>query len=651
MLKRLIQGVYAMRANLQAVVCLFISLLFSASEMRAQTPTSVTVAAANQNFRIAVYIPVAVVEHMRDRAWLESSWKQISSGVKVDKVYIETYRSRVMADDDLIESVKKFFTDQGVQVAGGIALSDYDASQFRSFCYTCPNDRAYVKHVTELTARHFDEIILDDFFFNNTKDPSDIAAKGAESWSDFRLKLMDGVSRELIVDAARAVNPKVRIIIKFPNWYPDFQGNGYDLAEEPKIFSGIYTGTETRDPVVTDQHLQQYESYEIVRYFDHVAPGRNGGGWVDTFDIRTIDRYAEQLWDTMLAKAPEIMLFNWNLLVGPAPPGARQAWAGMHTSFDYAAWWPAGQIPNFAAVAGKALKQIDSVVGKLGKPVGIASWRPYHASGEDFLEIYLGMIGIPIEMQPEFPRDTKTILLTESAKSDPQIVARIKQHLLDGGNVIITSGLVHALGDKLDDICVLRDPGRKLLPTEYWGAYGAGGGSNLGTSAPLLVPEIDFVTNDAWPLVRGTASGRGAPLLLMDHYGKGTLYVLTIPDNFNDLYALPQPVLTALRGYLMEDQPVLLDAPSRVSIFTYDNGTFALESFRDEAVTVTVSVTGAGEQLRNLATGEAVSPVAEPAPRHTDQVPGPPPRSSFSLTLKPHSYLAFAAAAASSTGP
>jgi hypothetical protein len=35
-----------------------------------------------------------------------------------------------------------------------------------------------VKHVAEVTARHFDEIILDDFFFNNTKRDSDIAAKG-----------------------------------------------------------------------------------------------------------------------------------------------------------------------------------------------------------------------------------------------------------------------------------------------------------------------------------------------------------------------------------------------------------------------------------------------------------------------------------------
>src|ERR1700735_5678928 len=272
-----------MRAFLRRCTACFVLLFFTAwgSAAGAQNSSSSAPSSPsqNQNFRVAVYIPVSVVEHMRDRAWLESSWKQISAGLHVDKIYIETYRSRTIADDDLIESVKKFFKDHGVEVAGGIAFSDRDAAQFRSFSYTDPEQRAYVKHVSELTARHFDEIILDDFFFNNTKDASDIAAKGTQSWSDFRLKLMDEVSRDLVMGPARAVNPKVKIIIKFPNWYPHFQGDGYDLAVEPKIFSGLYTGTETRDGEITDQHLQAYESYEIIRYFDNIAPQRNGGGW------------------------------------------------------------------------------------------------------------------------------------------------------------------------------------------------------------------------------------------------------------------------------------------------------------------------------------------------------------------------------------
>ena len=45
--------------------------------------------------------------------------------------------------------------------------------------------------------------------------------------------------------------------------------------KESQIFDDIYTGTETRDPLITDQLLQQYESYEIFRYLNNIRP--NGG--------------------------------------------------------------------------------------------------------------------------------------------------------------------------------------------------------------------------------------------------------------------------------------------------------------------------------------------------------------------------------------
>lgn len=630
------------------MACAVAAGMVAGSGAGAQQATS-QAAPANQNFRVAVYIPVNIVERMAsDPAWLASSWKQISSGVHVDKVYIETYRSRNIAPDAAIEAVKKFFAGQGVQVAGGIAYSDLDQGQFTSFSYTNPADRAYVKHVAELSARHFNEIILDDFFFNNTKKASDIAAKGDQSWTAFRLKLMDEVSRDLIVGPARAVNPKVKIIIKFPNWYPSFQANGYDLAVEPKIFSGIYTGTETRDPVITDQLLQQYESYEIIRYFDHAAPGENGGGWVDTFSIRYVDRYPEQLWDTMLAKAPQIMLFEYTLLLEPAPAGNRNAWADLPTSFDYDHLF-GGKTPDFAAVAGKALQGIDPVIGKLGKPVGVAVYRPLNSTGEDFLADYLGEIGLPVEMDAQFPTKAKTVVLTEAAKHDPQILAKIKAHLMAGGNVVITSGLLRAMQSQIAEICELRETGEEMKPTEYWGAYGAGNGAHLGTSEPLLMPKIEFFTNDAWPLIRGTANGGAAPILLMDSYGKGALYALTIPDNFNDLYALPQGVLNALRHYLGGDLPVQLEGPSQVSLMEYDNGSFVVESFRDAPVSIRVVVAGAGKQIRNLVTNEVVAASTVPEPKiagfHNSAPPGPP-RSSFALTVLPHSYAAFAVEAA-----
>ncbi len=608
------------------------------------------------NFDVAIYIPVRAVQSFEDPQKLQDDWNRISSQLKVDKVYIEVQRDRQLASDELLESVKKFFLDKGVRVAGGMALSDGSiGGQFKSFCYTDPKDRAFIKGAAELAARHFDELIQDDFCFVNTKTDSDIAAKGKKSWTQFRLDLMDDATENLIIKPARAVNPKIKLVIKFPNWYEHFQGLGYDLDKEPKLFDGIYTGTETRDPVVTDQHLQPYESYEIIRYFENIKPGGNGGGWVDTYSINYIDRYAEQLWDTMFAKARQMMLFEWSAMSRPIPAGKREGWQNLHTSFDYNQLLasfetnnPAGLTnPTIARVAGYSLEQADKFLGQLGNPIGIASYKPYQSTGEDFLHNYLGMIGIPIELYPTFPTNADLVLLTESAKFDPHIVDKIKAQLRAGKSVVITSGLLRALqGKGIEDIVELQCPDRKILANEFIGGFGAGTGTDLGNGldSKILLPEIDFLTNDSWPLVRAIANGNGYPLLLMDRYSKGVLYVLTIPDNFADLYRLPPAVTSAIKNYLLRGFPVRLNGPGQIALFAYDNNTFIVESFLPTETDVKISTTENLTKLRNLVTGETIDGRLPEQPQN----PGRRPqfvekRETFDVHLLPHSYEVFAA--------
>jgi hypothetical protein len=605
------------------------------------------------NFDVAIYIPVSVVRRFENPENLTNDWDRIRRQLKVDKVYIEVQRDRNLASPELIEQVKKFFLDRGVRVAGGMALSAGGSGQFRSFCYTDPADRQFIKGAAELAARHFDEIIQDDFFFVTTKNESDIAAKGTNSWTQFRLKLMDEAAEELLLKPARAVNPKVKHIIKFPNWYEHFQGLGYDLEREPKLFDGIYTGTETRDPVVTDQHLQPYESYEIMRYFENIAPGRNGGGWVDTYSIRYIDRYAEQLWDTMFAKAREMMLFEWSAMTRPIPPGARERWQDLRTSFDYYQLLqaytnnaPPGQPdPTIARVAGYALEQVDAFLGKLGNPIGIAGYKPYQSTGEDFLHNYLGMIGIPIELYPQFPTNADVVLLTESAKFDPAIVAKIKGQLAAGKSVVITSGLLQALQNRgIEDIIEARYTDHKVLAHEYFSGFGAGNGLALagGKDDDILFPEILFFTNDAWPVVRLVAGSNGYPLLLMDRYAKGVLYIWTIPENFSDLYRLPPGVTGAIKNYVMRGFPVRLDGPSRVALFAYDNHTFIVQSFLPAGTEVKVSLAGDYGHLKNLVTGEVLSGEAAVTGRGRWR-DAEESRMTFYVHLPPHSYAVFAA--------
>lgn len=589
-----------------------------------------------RHFRVTVYIPVNIVQRMAaDPAWMRSSWRAIRRRLPVNGVFIESFRGGETASGAQLETVQRFFRRQGVATAGGIAWAGRGGhGQFRSLCYTDPATRAMVRRVAALTARHFDRIILDDFFFNNTKTASDIAAKGGETWEQFRLRLMDQAARELVLAPARAANPKVQIIIKFPNWYPSFPGLGYDLAAEPKIFGEIWTGDETRDPVITDQQLQPYESYEIFRYLENAAPGHNGGGWVDPYDIRYIDRYAGQLWDTMLAKAPAINLFEYTDLLRPAIAGDRP-WAKLATSMNYAALEGRcqrrfGVAPTIADVADAALRRMDRMVGQLGTPVGLASYRPYQSTGEDFLREVVGMIGVPVEMTPQWPDQAPAVLLTVTAKYDPRIVTRIEQALRRGQTVMVTSGLLRALQDQgMDEISDMRVTPNGLRAQNYFAGFGPGAARPLARSEPgILFPAIRFDTNQDWAVVRGLANGRSAPLLLMDHYGKGELLVWAIPENPNDLYRLPPRVLAALRHYLDAGLRVQMNAPARVSLFAYNNGTFVVHSYRDQPAAIRIH--GGFARLQPLAGGAALTGAAAPGGGY-----------QFAITIPPHSLAAF----------
>ncbi len=552
---------------------------------------------------------------MKDPAWLESRWAAITKGLKVDKIYLETHRDGVIPDQATLDSAKQFFKSKGVETAGGIATVANERNLFETLVYTNPEQRKKLQQIVEYTARNFDEIIIDDFFFTSSKSESDIQAKGEKSWTRFRLDLMAEVSRNLLVDPARRVNPRVKMVIKYPNWYEHYQYMGYNLEDEPRIFDGVYTGTETRDPIHGNQHLQQYLGYDLFRYLENIKPGRNGGGWVDTGGWRDKERYGEQLWLTLFAKAPELNLFDFRQLLAPMHKAPHDP--------------PDLTIP---AYAGSVFDQVDGFIGKLGKPIGVKSYKPFHSSGEDFLHDYLGMIGIPVEMVPAFADDAPMVLLTESAKFDPAIVDKIRKHLAAGKKVVITSGLLKALqGKGIEDIAELECTDRKAMVREFPGGFRQG---TTTIDTDILIPEIRYATNDAWDIVTTATRGVGYPLLLQAAYAKGVLYVLTIPDNFGDLYNLPAPVLNRIRMVIAGDLPVRLEGPSQMGLFVYDNDKFIVESFAvpgSAPVATRVVTDKKFARLVDLVTGESISGTTAGN------------RAIFDVTVAPASYRVLSA--------
>lgn len=580
-----------------------------------------------QSFKVAVYIRAYEVQKMKDPEWLKANWAIVEKQLKVDKVYLEVHRDLIIIDPDTLAKAKAFFASKGIAVAGGIATVKNERNLFETFDYTNPVDRAKLVEIVTATAKSFDEFILDDFFFTSSKSLSAIAQKGDRSWADFRLELMAEVSRDLVLNVARSVNPRVHVIIKFPNWYEHFQGMGYNLEVEPKLFDEIYTGTETRDSQYNPQHLQPYQSYQQIRYFDNIKPGGNGGGWVDTGNRLNADRYAEQLWLTMFAKAPEIMLFAMHELIQPVLPSDKAPWQDQGTSFDFSkVTAPVDGVaaPTLARVASVALEEVDPLVAKLGKPIGIKSYRPYHSRGEDFLHNYLGMIGIPIDLYPEFPADAQTVLLTADAAKDPGIVGKIQKQLMDGKNVVITTGLLREIQDKgFRNIVDLTVGPEVALAHEFWG-WRIG---HMSIPNDILIPELHYNTNDSWELVGTTSHGMGYPILHFAAYAKANLYVLTIPDNFADLYQFPEKVLDQIRTTVSGDFFARLEGPSKIALMAYDNHAVVVESFRDEAADVRVVTTPDITTFRNEVTGETLTGTPEKG------------HMAFSVHLKPHSFV------------
>jgi hypothetical protein len=277
------------------------------------------------------------------------------------------------------------------------------------------------------------------------------------------------------------------------------------------------------------------------------------------------------------------------------------------------------------------------------------------------------MIGLPMDIFPQFPAHAEMVLLTEQAKADPAIIRKIKAQLEQGKSVCVTSGFVRAMkGRGMEDICELENTGATVPVRRFTFAGGPGapfrgGGAARGqgeadpfaAARDILIPEIKYaniLTHDAWGDALGISPGGTTyPVVLSCDYSKGKLFVLTIPDDPADLYALPPAVLSVIRAALGKAEPVRIDnAPAQVALFRYDNNTFIVQNYLSTNAEVTVSMAGVTAEIHDLLTGETLSPAPEPSQGFGRGGFGgrgavlPPKRTSFKFTMAPHSYRPFA---------
>ena len=524
-----------------------------------------------RNFTLATYF-IAQAAARITRQELEEQLAFMQKHLGLDKVYLEPWRGE-LASHEQIEMIREVFTSHGIRVAGGMTTviptpegAKPKARLFDTFCYNAPAMRARLREVAAFTGAHFDEFIIDDFFFTNCMCPDCVREKEAfnrthgitdGSWERYRLDLMRRISVEDVITPAKQANPACKITIKYPNWAESYQETGYNPEAQRELFDMLYTGTETRDPVTTDQHLPRYLSFSLMTYFEHMWPGHNGGGWFDNFDTHITEHYLEQAYLTAFSKPKEMMLFCFQSL----------------------------KDSMYTPALGFQLEKLDALLDHAGSPVGIACYLPDHCQGEDNLQDFLGMNGLSVVCTPYFPEGTQPVLLTRSSACDPDAVDKLEAHLRRGGDALITSGFVEAVkGRGLERLTSIRMRGRRVTADRFR-VEEAGGSACLYPRSvkPVSLPVLEFRNNSTWAVVKAAHDEESCGLLLRDDYCDAHLWTLAVPDAFPDLYRLPAEALSRIRQALPVGG-VWLEGPARISLFVYDNDTFILYPYVMEGV-------------------------------------------------------------------
>ncbi|MCL2444431.1 MAG: hypothetical protein FWD13_13350, partial [Treponema sp.] len=258
--------------------------------------------------------------------------------------------------------------------------------------------------------------------------------------------------------------------------------------------------------------------------------------------------------------------------------------------------------PSYTAAVGAFYDEADLFMGQTGEPVGIACYKPYHSYGDRLLHEHFGMIGLPLDPYPYYSENAKTIFLTADAAWDKDIIAKIKQSLLNGSCVFITSGLYEKLSDKgIKDILPVEITNRKITTDTFTNSvFGRGNCGYVKAYGQITMPHAAYNENDLWVLSSALTPYASHPFILNGAYGKGKLYIITIPDAPADLYKLPVETLNLLRREMSlpsADLLITLECGSRVGLFPYNNKTFILQSFLDRPERIRVCINKSGASL------------------------------------------------------
>jgi len=564
---------------------IFIALLFfPGCKQSVQSPKDIwdLALARKSDLRISVYVTAQTVEQMFTT---ETGRREVLSLLRcngITKVYFEVYRSGLVISPEVIRNSVLFLKENGFEVVGGIATvpgGNFGVAQeglLTWFNWQNPKTQHDLRKVMEDSAPFFDTFIVDDFLCTADTSLESKTAKGDRSWSEYRRSLLTELSQSVFIKPAKEKNPAIKIIIKYPQWYDRFHLFGYDVVTEPKLFDGVWVGTETRGQY-TQRYgfVQPYEGFINFRWISTMAGNKVGGAWFDHGDCTDID-FIEQAYQSVLAGAKELVIFNFDSFVTGHP--------GHHLLRQ-----------DFKKLAGLAEAIAENPVH------GAVGYKPPNsdAGGDLYLLDYIGMFGVSLVPDSKYPEKAQVIFLPTQAATDQEILLKIMKSLDKGTKIIMTTGFIaNAIGgEKLAHLAQIKWP-LPIVPTVSETIISEGHPQKL--KFPLTL-EYQIIPDGANILLQTTDSAN-SPFLIQNQ--NRTIYVLNSPTfsqkDFDavgevllcprqlGLLELPKPWINTIRSaFRSEDEPEI-DAPSRVSMQQLSNRSLILHNYNQENTTVNI---------------------------------------------------------------
>ncbi len=521
------------------------------------------------NLKYAIYFTHGDIENLLADSIQFKKTMEYFAPVKAYKVYLEG-NSQNEIDTNLLKKVSNRFREMGINVSGSMVPV---SSKGGPSTYNNADDLASLKKRMQALAQVFDTIILDDWLFTTATDLKSVEDRGNQSWADYRTKLLLEQSKKYIIDAAKEINPKVELIIKYPNWYEGHRQNGYDVLNETKQFDKMAVGIETRIPETQDQHIPIYSGYVFQKWFASVNTSKWIGSWLDNYDMKGgANDYTAQVWQAVLAKAPEIILWCAGQLYPTGPS------SDIYSHF-------VDMLPEFDRAAG-LLK---------GTSRGVPMYLPYGSTGEYNIFGYLGMAGIPIDPAAQFPGESQNAIFTLHSlfETTPvQLADRMLSRLKKGNDIFLTWDLWKKLQDtEFKNTLSLINYGGTVSSNEFRIREGWFRQETIKADKPFSFPRIETTT---WPYVRNTAVVKedyDYAVLMQTQYMTGSIYILNMPHNSYDLLQMPVEALNSIRESFSQELGVTLQGPGKVAMYLFGQNQYALYNMSNETAPVSLRFT------------------------------------------------------------